>query len=190
MVFDLLVYDSNEDFDDLPSTLTTVGEWLSKRPFFLSSESTVGLRIADGTNDLVTESFGRLQETSQGCRAAAHRLAEGCLALLRTSTDNPGVYLLLSAEDPVRVTWVHERPPCGDVFPFLPGRSFDPPDAPERLLEWAEAEVARLLSPSGNPAYDRARGLNLRIPRGPLIEDLNTQAQLADEMHRTLTGAG
>jgi hypothetical protein len=185
-VFELLVHDFNEVFADLPSTLTTVEAWLSKRPFSLSSQSTVGLRITDGTHEIVTESFGRLQETAAGCRAAAERLAEGRLALLRTSTDNPGSYLLLSAEDPVRVTWVRERPPGGDVFPFSPGRSFDPPDAPQRLLAWAEAEAARLLSPSGNPAYDRARGFHLRAPRGQLIADLNAQAELADEVYRSL----
>ena len=186
-VFELLVYDFNEDFDDLPSTLTTVEEWLSRRPFPLSSQSTVGLRISDGAHELVTESFGRLQETAAGCRAAAQRLAEGRLALLRTATDNPGVYLLLSADDPVRVSWIHERPPCGDVFPFSPGRSFDPPDAAQRLLEWADAEAVRLLAPSGNPARDRARGLNLRVPRGSLIADLNAQAKLADELYRVLS---
>jgi hypothetical protein len=56
-VFELLVYDFNEDFDDLPSTLTTVEEWLSKRPYPLSSQSTVGLRISDGTHELVTRAL-------------------------------------------------------------------------------------------------------------------------------------
>lgn len=186
-VFELLVYDGTEDYDDVPSTLTTVESWLSKQPFALSSQDTVGLRITDGTNEFVAAKFSWIAEMATSCRAAAQRLAEGRLALLRTATANPGVYLLFSAEDPVRMTLVRETPPCDDVFPFSPGRSFDPPDAPQRLLEWAEAEAQRLLSPSDNPAYDRARGLSLRIHRGSLIADLNAQAKLADELERALS---
>lgn len=185
-VFELLVYDETEEFDDVPATLTPLAVWLARRPFPLSIECVVGVRLDDGKGQLASERFGRLAETATGCRAAARRLADGRLALLRSATDNPGVYLLLSADDPVRVTWVHERPPCGDPFPFSPGRSFDPPGAPERLLAWAEAEAPRLLSSSGNAARDRALGLHLRVPRGALVADLEAQAALADEVRRQL----
>lgn len=193
-VFELSVHDVSEAYDELPATLITLKEWWhlytqGEQPFSIDLYEGVGIRLSDDTHHFLAENFGGLDHMAAGCQALAQRLREGRVGLLRTSTENIGVYLLFSDDDPVRVSLVRELPPGGnDPFPYHPGRSFDPPEASQQLLAWAEAEAERLLAPSDNPGYDQARGLLLRFPRAALIADVTAEAELAEQVIRALWG--
>jgi hypothetical protein len=192
--FELLVHDLSELYDERPSTLMTMREWWNLRlegrePFALHPYEGIGIRLSDGIRQFVEENFGGIGPTAAGCDALTRRLEEGRVALLRTSTDNPGIYLLFSCEDPVRMTIVREGLEVGNApYPFYPSEKSDPPEASQQLLTWAGAEAERLLAPSGNPAYDRARGLLLRLPRAALISEVASEAELAKQIKRELWG--
>jgi hypothetical protein len=84
---------------------------------------------------------------------------------------------------------VREPPESGSApYPFYPSERNDPPEASHRILAWAETEAKRLLAPSGNAAYDEARGLLLRLPRAQLTADLLSEAELAESVERELWG--
>jgi hypothetical protein len=177
-VFELLVFDTDEDFDEVPSTLRPVAAWNGEFPIGLYGGA--GIRLSDGTSELVEPNFGRLGPTAAGCRAAAARLREGRAAAIRSSLDNAAAYLVLSADDPVRARIVLEAPPGGAAYPFVPNERQGTEAETDAFLAWLDAETERLLAPTGNAALDAARGGRLRLPRAALIADLDDQAAAAE----------
>lgn len=183
--FELLIHDVRGSWDsDLPPTLQSLREWsdedvAGRAPFPLDMYEGIGVWLADTNAVYIEERVGNLSDMGVSCLALAARLRSGKAGLLRSSGMSAGWYLLFSSEDPVRVTQVLEYPDIAP-FPFHPS-----PDSTvtasqvDALWAWVKANGPRLLAPTDNIAYDRARGATLRLPRDRLIADVEREAQLA-----------
>lgn len=183
----LFAHDPDEEFDDRPTSLLPLADWLAadregSAPYAFDRHEGTGLWLRDGAHELALPSWGDPRSLGANCAHAADRLAEGRLALIRTAILDRGSYLLLVPEgDVVRVVLPTEPGggPPERPFPFRPNRQRSTEADAAALYAWAEAAAPGLLAPSGNAAFDRARGKLLRLPREALIAALRDQGRVA-----------
>ncbi len=191
--FELVVHDRVEEYDHVPSSLIPLADWWAawqagKAPFTLQPYAELDVRLSDATGTWLSEGFWDLQAMAPACQEVARRLRAGRIALLRSTTGETGCYLVFSEADPVRCVMAamddlpQERP-----FPFwpTPGRS-ETAEQVARFVAWAEEQAPRWLAGSGHAGRDRARGLNLRLPREQLIADFEAAAGIAAQVERSL----
>lgn len=186
LAFELTTYDPDEDNLREP-TMVPLAEWLAAHRkgealFEPDVYEGIGLRFFDGSAQYQEECFGDARSMAHNLRAAAARLAEGRLALLRTALLDVGSYVFVVPDgDAVQLVSVSERPPGGDAYPYLPNKQNDGERAIRGVYAWAEAKAAAFLAPTDNPHFDRARGKDLILDRAELVACFRAAAQLSWE---------
>lgn len=181
---DLLVHDAREDFSVGRRTLRLLDDWRADQaagaaPFPLTPDVQVGIRLGGEVDPWFAERFFRLDAAARGLRACAARVARGEVAVLRSVTENPAVYVVLSAGAPVTCALVTQGMPEDRPLPY-------PEAEAAGFLAFVAENAPRWLASCGDPSLDRAHGRHLRMDRSALIRDLAHAADLAEAVHAGL----
>jgi hypothetical protein len=175
-MFEIVVFDDDEDFDEVPTTLLPLATWLDEKPYERSIVDPVGIRVSDGGTDWLAEAFAHPQALAQGCDEAADRLAAGRAALLRADADVSGVYLFFGTGHPAPFAMIQRADDDAHPWPYLSSNSSDVERTQVAdLLAWADKQGPALATPTGRGDANYGRGLAL--PRASLIEDLRRAAE-------------
>jgi hypothetical protein len=168
--FILTAYDTSEDFEDTPSSLMPLAEWLAAQragavAWSFDPYAAVGFWLT-GNGELLEPSWGNPRALARDCRRLAAHLAATGVGALPSSGDFNTTYLVMAREgDVVRVVKTLERPAASDDG---------------AVQAWAAAEAPRLLAASDNPRFDQRAGKRMRVPAAELLADLEREAAIAD----------
>lgn len=181
--FCVTVFDPDEEYDDTPESLTPLDRWLASQragaaPFEPDGDEGFGILFDDGSARYLDEGFGSARALAFGLREAAVRLEAGEVAILCSSyLGPPSRLLLIPDDDGVRIARVtpSTRPP-GDWDAHAPGPRASTPEQIAAVRSWAAAIAEEQLTPTGKPAADTARGLDVYIEREELIPALRRGA--------------